>query len=519
MTEHVKINDVAPRIQHLGNGGAATFSFPFPIFKETELDIWLDGSRVTQGFTVAGAGNAAGGTVTFATPPTAGCRVTLMRRLALERQSDFQADGLIRAKVLNDELDYQTAALQQVAEMAGRSVRRAAMSSSTADLTLPEPQANRTLKWSADGLALANSAMDVDALGAQAEAALTASQQALAAAVAASTTATAKAAEATAAAAGAQGAYGGIRVTAADTTAGPLASKLVAGPGVSLIVGNAGGNEILTVSMTAGGALAYGGTVTTAVIGGQTYRIHAFRSSGTLVVERGGAVQVLIVAGGGGGGGYGGGGGGGGGVISTAMSLAAGSYTATVGAGGTVGTNGSNSVFNGQTALGGGHGGIGGGASLWGAATSGGSGGGGSDTTYTAGGAGTAGQGNVGGSRHPTGGGGGGGGGAGAVGANGTQTAGGAGGSGLQSAITGTNTFYAGGGGGSGGDTTFGVGGAGGGGDGGAGNVSGFCTTASKNGAANTGGGGGGAANVVGSNAQNNGASGGSGIIIVAYAV
>ena len=93
-------------------------------------------------------------------------------------------------------------------------------------------------------------------------------------------------------------------------------------------------------------------------------------------------IELLVVAGGGGGGvggaapTYNGAGGAGGLIYSAAYAVTPGnSYTVTVGAGGGAGVNGSNSVFNDQTAVGGGYGGVNGGAST---GNGGGSGGGGS---------------------------------------------------------------------------------------------------------------------------------------------
>lgn len=165
MIEHVRINDVAPRIHYLADGVQAAFSYPFAIFKDGDLEVWLDDQRQDGGFAVSGAGISTGGAVLFAVPPAAGSRVTLRRRLILERVTDYQADGIIRAKTLNDELDYQVAALQQVAEDVGRAVKRASTSGSLADLTLPEPQAGRALKWDAAAGRLTNTLVDPDTLG------------------------------------------------------------------------------------------------------------------------------------------------------------------------------------------------------------------------------------------------------------------------------------------------------------------------------------------------------------------
>jgi hypothetical protein len=266
--------------------------------------------------------------------------------------------------------------------------------------------------------------------------------------------------------------------------------------------------------------IATGGTVSN--VGG--YRIHTFTSSGTFTVTEGGDVEYLVVAGGGGGGSrHAGGGGAGGFRTGTGMSLTAGSYSVTVGAGGAAGiangsapTKGANSSFNGITSLGGGEGGQYPNQNPGG---TGGSGGGGANFTGLsgdvggAGGAGTPGQGNNGGS----GSGGapwaaGGGGGAGSTGfPNPSTSTGGAGGVGLSSSISGSAVFYAGGGGGGG--SNSGPGGAGGNGGGGAGGAGESPGTAGTAGTANRGGGGGGTRDTAG------GGAGGSGIVIIRYPV
>jgi hypothetical protein len=226
------------------------------------------------------------------------------------------------------------------------------------------------------------------------------------------------------------------------------------------------------------------------------------------------SMEYLVVAGGGGGG-YpydGGGGGGAGGMLTgTANKIFGTSINIVVGAGGAVGTNGQNSIFDTITAIGGG---TGGNNNNDPSGSDGGSGGGqGRDGCGTAGN-GTSGQGNRGGN---TGCGGcqsgGGGGGAGEVGYDGGYDCGGSfpngnqsrGGNGLQSSITGAATYYAGGGGASFAASGYTPGGLGGGGNG-----NNDIIVQTNHGQANTGGGGGGGRNSGSGN-------GGSGIVIIAY--
>ncbi|SEH45354.1 hypothetical protein [Magnetospirillum fulvum] len=201
MTGHIQVGDVAPRVQYVANGSQTVFPYPFPIFTESDLDVWIGAARLAAAtYVVAGAGSSEGGSVTLTVPPANGAIVTLRRRLTLRRTSDFHDDGIIRAKVVNDEFDYQTMSVQQVAEEVERAVRRAHTSSSNADLTLPDPVPGRAIKWNAAASGLENSAFDVDQVLAQAmrEAAEAEASAALASVSAA--TATARAAEATSAA-------------------------------------------------------------------------------------------------------------------------------------------------------------------------------------------------------------------------------------------------------------------------------------------------------------------------------
>jgi hypothetical protein len=252
-------------------------------------------------------------------------------------------------------------------------------------------------------------------------------------------------------------------------------------------------------------------------------RVHLFTSGGTFEVLQDGGLNVeyLVVAGGGSGGtgptGTGRGGGGAGGMRTGTLSVAEGSVTVTVGAGGAAvvsdgsvnGNPGQASTFGTVATVGGG---AGAGSSAGG---NGGSGGGGRSTAPLTAGTGTAGEGNAGGigfiDTVALVAAGGGGGGAGAAGQAGSLSGGGAGGAGASSSITGVPVMYAGGGGGSSNAANpVGAGGAGGGGA--AAKVTGG---AGVNG---SGGGGGAASGGTGVVLKTSGA-GGSGVVAIRYLI
>jgi hypothetical protein len=104
-----------PRVQYLADGMQRVFTYPFPIFADEDLQVFLGAALQSTGYAVGGAGSSAGGAVTFAAAPAEGTIVLLRRRLPIERRSDFGESGPLPASALNGELDRLTAMLQQVA--------------------------------------------------------------------------------------------------------------------------------------------------------------------------------------------------------------------------------------------------------------------------------------------------------------------------------------------------------------------------------------------------------------------
>ncbi len=70
------ISTTTNRIVYTGNGSTKIFAYTFKIFKDSELEVQVDGviQTITTHYTVSGAGDAGGGNVTFVTAPQARTR-------------------------------------------------------------------------------------------------------------------------------------------------------------------------------------------------------------------------------------------------------------------------------------------------------------------------------------------------------------------------------------------------------------------------------------------------------------
>jgi hypothetical protein len=152
MTQHIKMPDVSPRVVYTANGIDTSFNFPFPIFATEDIHIRLDNITQSAGYVVSGEGDSNGGVVTFDTPPTSGTRVLILREVPYERLTDFLESGEFNAKSLNNELDYLTASIQQIARDQDSMLRFNADEQNT-NPQLPDVQnrKNKALGFDANG--------------------------------------------------------------------------------------------------------------------------------------------------------------------------------------------------------------------------------------------------------------------------------------------------------------------------------------------------------------------------------
>lgn len=162
--------DITPRVQYVAAVSQTAFAYPFPIFEDADLVVIVDGvtKTLTTDYTVSGAGDDTGGTVTFLSGQAAGAIVTIYRDIAIERTSDFQANGPLSSATFNDELDRLTLVQQQLESKVDRAVYMSQDDEGSAgDQVLPSKasRANKFFAFDANGNPIASAAVsDGDAL-------------------------------------------------------------------------------------------------------------------------------------------------------------------------------------------------------------------------------------------------------------------------------------------------------------------------------------------------------------------
>ncbi len=152
MITHIQMPDITPIVRYAADGIQTIFSYPFPIFASEDLKVYIDGAEQTSLFTIGGAGETAGGSVTFDTAPENGVIITLERDLPLERMTDFLQGGDFSAAAINNELDYLIAALQQVSRQ-NDIMLKYSDNEEPANVELPSRsnRANKVLGFDGDG--------------------------------------------------------------------------------------------------------------------------------------------------------------------------------------------------------------------------------------------------------------------------------------------------------------------------------------------------------------------------------
>ena len=142
------------------NGSTTTFSYPFKIFADGDLKVFIraaDGTEtlktLTTDYTVTNAGNENGGNVVFGTAPVATETVVIQRFLDLTQETDYVANDPFPAESHEEALDRLTMISQQLQEEIDRSIKASVTNSiSTTEFTISAAdRANKLFAFDGSG--------------------------------------------------------------------------------------------------------------------------------------------------------------------------------------------------------------------------------------------------------------------------------------------------------------------------------------------------------------------------------
>jgi len=167
------VETATSRAQYDTDGTTGPFTVPFYFIDEGDLSVaYTDAAGVDTplalnvGYTVAGAGNANGGTITLATAYAAGGTITIVRGMVAVQETEYPESGPFPAKSHERALDRLTMLVQQLGEWLERAISFPASYSGNASLGETATRANKLLGFGEDGAlalvtALSGSSLDL----------------------------------------------------------------------------------------------------------------------------------------------------------------------------------------------------------------------------------------------------------------------------------------------------------------------------------------------------------------------
>lgn len=117
------------KVSYVGNGIVKEFAVPFKFFENADLEVYFKTENIAQkklvendDYTVVGAGNENGGTVTLTDVPQTGDKVVILRVVPMTQEIDYQENEIFPAETQEMALDKLTMEIQQLNEKTSRAV-------------------------------------------------------------------------------------------------------------------------------------------------------------------------------------------------------------------------------------------------------------------------------------------------------------------------------------------------------------------------------------------------------------
>lgn len=124
------VSSQTSKVSYAGNGSTVTFSVPFYFLAAGDLKVIYRAANgtetvkvLTTDYTVSGAGNQAGGSITTTSAPAAGITVVIARNTPYTQEVDYQPNDPFPAETHEQALDKLTMEVQQVKEAVDRAIK------------------------------------------------------------------------------------------------------------------------------------------------------------------------------------------------------------------------------------------------------------------------------------------------------------------------------------------------------------------------------------------------------------
>ncbi len=157
------VNTTTSRVSYAGNGSTTAFAVNFYFLASADLVVIKTTSSGAQttlvlntDYTVSGAGNPAGGTVTCTTAPASTESLVIFRAPAETQLTDYQANDPFPAETHERALDKLTMIAQRLKDLTSRSLTLSDGDTTTASTALPSPVSNKLIGWNATATGLQN---------------------------------------------------------------------------------------------------------------------------------------------------------------------------------------------------------------------------------------------------------------------------------------------------------------------------------------------------------------------------
>ena len=152
------VSSTINRVPYTGDGVTTAFAFSYPFLTNADLRVYQAGvlKTLTTHYTVSGAGNPAGGPVTFVTAPAVGESVVIIRDPAITQLTDLVNNDPFPPESVEQAHDKAAMISQRLQDQVSRAVRLADTDISGASVVLPTPEASKVLAWNVTGTGIVN---------------------------------------------------------------------------------------------------------------------------------------------------------------------------------------------------------------------------------------------------------------------------------------------------------------------------------------------------------------------------